>query len=589
MKKVILRIVILCLLLTGCGATMEVDTRVKVSLLSGEGFSVEQNGLWVEPGQDAVFRLRMNEGCALATADYDGSYDAELKDGFLELTLKKITYPTRVEISLTKAFSTITYEPNGGEGTSVVKTYDRTEHLRPNTENGQGMFSRKGYSLVSWNTEPDGSGIRVGLGSRVTVDQTLTLYAQWEPWTEEAAFTYSVDQYGKVTIKGYTGNHETIVIPERIAGYQVTTINMQAFRGCQAKHLVLPNTIDRIMDNAFQGANLETVVLYDNIRLISDDAFADCENLRTLYINAVEAPWGYDFRKESVYADKVDMLILAQGRKKMVFYGGCSTWYNLDGGMTDQTFGEEYAVVNMGLNGTINSEVQMQILSPYLEDGDILVHTLELTSKRQLLMDRSMNDGDDKLWCGLEYNYDLFSLVDLRTVQGALNSFKSYLDKKKTETSYQDFFLDQSGRRYMDEFGCIPFLRTETQAQLTDMVRLDGSYVNQEAMMLLDSYYSGWKDRGVTVYATYACVNMDAVPEDQKLNVQQMDDLVRDAFAQMEGAALISALQDYLYENADCFDTNYHLLTEAVRKNTAIWIRDLKNQMTADGLWEVGQ
>lgn len=589
MKKMILSIVILCLLLTGCGATMEVDTRVQVSLMLGEGFSVEQNGLWVEPGADAVFRLRINEGCTLAAADYEGPYSAQLKDGVLELTLKKITCPTRVEIALTKEFSTITYEPNGGPGEPVVKTYDRTEHLRPNTENGQAMFSRDGYALVCWNTEPDGSGIRVGLGSRVTVDQALTLYAQWAPWTEEAAFTYSVDQYGKVTIKGYTGNHETIVIPERIAGYPVTAINMQAFADCQAKHLVLPDTLDRIMANAFQGAALETVVLYDNIRLISDDAFAGCENLRTLYINAVEAPWGYDFRKESVYADKVDILILAQGQQKMVFYGGCSTWYNLDGVMADRAFGTKYTVINMGLNGTINSEVQMQIMGAYLETGDVLVHTLELTSQRQLLMDRTMNDGDDKLWCGLEYNYDLFALVDLRNVDGALNSFKSYLDKKKTETSYQDFYRDQDGQRYLDAFGCIPFQRTETKSQLTDMVRLDLSYVNQEAMALLDSYYSGWKDQGVTVYATYACVNMDAVPEDQRQNVRQMDELVRESFARMKGAALISTLSDFLYENTDCFDTNYHLLSEQVQANTAIWIRDLQERIVADGLWEVGR
>lgn len=589
MKKMILFVLMFALLLTGCGAEAAVDNRIQVSLMIRDGCSVEENGLWIEPGADAVFRLRMEEGCSLASTDYAGSYSAELKDGYLELTLKEVRRPVRVNLSLTKEYSTITYDPNGGEGDVVVKTYDRTEHLRPNTENGQEMFRREGHSLVSWNTEPDGSGIRVGLGSRVTVEDALTLYAQWMPWTEESAFEYRLTQYKNITISGYTGDHETIVIPEKIEGYPVTAITAGAFENCSASHLVLPHTMDRIAPDAFQGAALETVVLYDNIQVISDDVFSDCQRLQTLYINAVEAPWGYDYRKESVYADKVDMLIMAQGQKKMVFYGGCSVWYNLDGKMTDKVFGEEYTVLNMGLNGTINSEVQMQILNPYLEAGDVLVHTLELSSPWQLLIDRTMTDNDDKLWCGLEYNYDLFSLVDLRTVKGELDSLLKYLEKKKTETDYQDFYRDQSGHRYLDEFGCIPFRRTEGRDNLTDKVLLDLSYVNQDAMALLDQYYTAWQDRGITVYATYACLNMEAVPEDQRQNLQTMDGLIRDAYANMDGAVMISTLTDFLFENDDFYDTNYHLLTAQAQDNTTVWLRDLKAQMTADGLWEVGR
>ena len=589
MKKMILMLLILSLLLAGCGTDAAVDTRIQVSLMTLDGCTMENNGLWIQPGEDAVFRVKMAEGCTLAGTDYDGAYSARIRDGFLELRLKNVQYPVRVNLELTRKFSTITYDPNGGQGETVVKTYDRTNHLRPNTENGQGMFRREGYSLVCWNTEPDGSGVRVGLGSRVTVEDALTLYAQWEPWAEESAFRYMVSQYGTVTIQKYQGDHETLVIPERIEGYPVTTIYASAFENCAAREVILPCTLERIAPEAFRGAAVERVVLFDSVKTISDDVFADCDNLRTLYINAAEAPWGYDYRKESVYADKVDLLMLAQGRKKMVFYGGCSVWYNLDGAMASEAFGGEYTVLNMGLNGTINSEVQMQILSAYLEAGDVLVHTLELTSKPQLLMDRTMDEGDDKLWCGLEYNYDLFALVDLRTVKGELNSFQRYLDRKTSETSYQGVFRDQEGRPYLDAFGGIPFLRTETRENLTDMVQLDLSYVNQEAMALLDGYYTGWKDRGITVYATYACVNMDAVPEAQRENVSQMNQAVGAAFGKMTGAVMISALEDFLFVNGDFYDTNYHLLTQTARDNTALWIRDLQAQMIADGLWEVGK
>ena len=589
MKKMILMIVIFSLLLAGCGSAAAVDTRIQVTLMDREGCEAEENILWIQPGENAVFRVKMEEGTTLADTDYTGGYSARIRDGYLELTLKHVEYPVRVNLELTSKFATVVYEPNGGEGEVLVKTYDRTNHLRPNTENGQDLFSRKGHTLVCWNTAPDGSGTRVGLGSRVTVEETLTLYAQWEPWAEESAFTYRNNQYGGVTIQKYQGSHETLVIPERIAGRRVTDIAGGAFENCVAKQVILPRTMERLAPDAFKGAAMESVVLFDHVRTISDDAFSNCENLTTLYINALEAPWGIEFRKESVYADKVDLLIAARGRKKMVFYGGCSVWYNLDGPMADKVFGDEYAIINLGLNGTVNSEVQMQILSPYLEAGDVLVHALELSSPRQLLTERIMTDGDDKLWCGLEYNYDLFSVVDLRTVKGELNSLQRYLDQKKTETSYLDVYRDGEGRVYMDEFGCIPFHRTETRENLVDQVLLDLSYVNQKSMETLDSYYSAWRDRGITVYATYACVNMDAVPGEQKQNVEAMDALVHGAFAEMTGATLISHLPDFLFENGDFFDTNYHLLTAQTQDNTSVWLRDLKNAMMADGLWEVGQ
>lgn len=584
MKKILILLILMCLL-AGCGVESPVDTRIQVSLMNIDGCVAHENALWVTPGSDAVFTLEMAEGMALATADYTGGYVTQVKDGKVELTLQNVQRPVRVNLTLTSDYATITYDPNGAEGETVVKTYDKTYHKRPNTENGQALFARPGYTLVCWNTEPDGSGTRVGLGSRVTAEEPVTLYAQWLPWTDASQFTYRKTQYNTLTIVDYTGEDEILVIPERIDGYRVSIINGLAFEDCSAKQVILPSTLDRIAPDAFKNAALESAVIFDNLQQISDDTFSGCENLRTLYINAAEAPFGYDYRKESMYADKVDLLILAQGQRKMVFYGGCSTWYNLDGAMTDAMFGDTYTLINLALNGTVNAEIQMQILSPYLEAGDILVHPLELTSTKQLLIDLSMGSRDENIWCGLENNYDLFALVDLRTVTGELDSFLRYLEQKKSETDYRDVYRDQHDRLYLDEFGCIPFRRSQTQDILTDKVLLDESYVNQEAMERLDAHYTAWRDRGVSVYLTYACVNMDAVPEEQRQNVERMDSLLREAAERMNGATLISYLGDYLYENADCYDTNYHLLTAPMLENTALWLRDLTAAMEAAGEW----
>jgi hypothetical protein len=352
--------------------------------------------------------------------------------------------------------------------------------------------------------------------------------------------------------------------------------------------VVLHPNVDHVEPDAFRNASIATLTVFDNIQTISDDCFAGCSNLQTLYINAFEAPYGYEYRKESVYADKVDMLIEAQGKKKMVFYAGCSAWYNLDGAAVHKEFGTDYRIINMALNGTVNSEVQLQIMEPFLEPGDILIHTLELSSPQQMMTRTGMRDTDDKLWCGLEYNYDLFALVDLRQVPGVFDSWCAYLKMKTTVSEYSGNYFDDEGRNYLDKFGGIPFYRGTTAKKLADSVYLDPSIL-EKPLDRLGGWYRTFRDRGLQVYVSYACVNMDQVPEDQRGNVEEMDRLLKAALEAQDGPAVISDLRDYLYEQEDFFDTNYHLLTPETRENTALWLRDLKEQMIRDQLWQENQ
>jgi hypothetical protein len=195
-----------------------------------------------------------------------------------------------------------------------------------------------------------------------------------------------------------------------------------------------------------------------------------------------------------------------------------------------------------------------------------------------------MRDTDGRLWCGLEYNYDLFALVDLRQVPGAISSWCSYLSLKTTQSEYSGNYYDDEGRTYLDEYGCVSFYRGTTAKKLADKVFLDPSIL-EEPLDRLGAWYRRLRDSGLQVYLSYACVNMDQVPEDQRGNVEEMDRLLKAAIARQDGPVVISDLRDYLYEQNDFFDTNYHLLTTPTRENTALWIRDLKEQMIQDRLW----
>lgn len=586
MKRIILAALAALLLLAGCAPRGTADTRIQVSVRETPGITVANNGQLIQPGEDVTFLLESREGLAVVGADYEGDTFVSVEDGKYRLTLKNVRYPTRVEPKLTEHFQQIRFDPNGGTGSAVTIPVDTTNHLRPNTSTGVELFSRDGYSLVSWNTEPDGSAQRIGLGSRVGAgDDGLTLYAQWAQWSEAGDFTWEPAEQG-IRITGYHGSDAVVVIPETIDGRPVTAIAAGAFQKCTMTDVILPKSMETVEKGAFQNCSLQTLTLSDNIETISDASFSNCKKLKTLYINAVEKPYGTDFRRESCYADKVEMLIQAQGQKKVIFYSGCSAWYNLDAATMMPLMEQGYRLVNMGLNGLVNSAMQMQIMEHFLEPGDILVHTPELSSNTQLLNQPAMTAKDDnKLWCGLEYNYDLFTLADMRTLPGALDSFCAYLASKQSKADYSEIFMSD-GNVYCDEYGCIPFFRAETSSELPDRVYLDPTYFTSEGMGRLKGYYDRYQAKGVRIYVSYACTNMDDVPEEQKDNVGMMDDLFRKNITEMQGPVLISELDDYLFQNSDYYDTNYHLRSEPARNNTRNWLRDLQAQMVKDGLWE---
>lgn len=573
-RTVVFLLSLLCLLpLAGCNEEAP-RTDIQVCIQPPEEVTVENNGIFISPGEDAVFYLEMASGCSVSGVDYPGGYRTARRGGKVELTLEQVRFPTRVTLEVTRRYASVTYLPNGGTGEESTVTYDLTNHARPNTDTGVDLFFREGYTLTGWNTAADGSGERVGLGSRITpAPGGVTLYAQWERWTEEASFAWTVVEDGAV-ITGYRGADEHLIVPAQIGGQAVVGITAGAFEDCAAGRVVFPNTLRWVEDGAFRRCRASTLVLFDNIERIGDDAFTDCA-LRTLFINAVEAPYGYGYRKESCYADKVDLLILTQGERRLIGYGGCAMWYNLDGAMMAAAF-PTYTFVNLGLNGTVNSAVQMQIMGAFLGEGDVLFHTPELSSKYQLLGATEMGDNDVRLWCGLENNYDLFALVDLGNVSGVLDSLCHYLSVKDGRSSYYAVYQDGNRRTYLDRFGCASFYRGVSQEKLSDSVYLDPAYLTEAGMERLEAYYDWYASLGVAVFVSYPCVNLDAVPEGQRGNAALMDERFRKFIGGMDSAALVSSLEDYLYENADFYDTNYHLLTDPTIQNTAKWIFDLQ-------------
>ena len=92
---------------------------------------------------------------------------------------------------ITKSTKRYTFNANGGSG--IINPIAATVG-QPFEVPGKGHFVRQGYSLIEWNTQPDGSGNTYALGETVIPtaiqSNTITLYAQWQEVANEA-FAYA--------------------------------------------------------------------------------------------------------------------------------------------------------------------------------------------------------------------------------------------------------------------------------------------------------------------------------------------------------------------------------------------------------------
>lgn len=73
--------------------------------------------------------------------------------------------------------------------------------------------------------------------------------------TDVSNFKWTENSDGTLTITGYTGTDETVVIPSEIDGKKVKNIGGQSFDNCQTiKHVIISEGIININNKIFSGS-----------------------------------------------------------------------------------------------------------------------------------------------------------------------------------------------------------------------------------------------------------------------------------------------------------------------------------------------
>ena len=568
--------------LTACGRT-PAGERVHITVIHDDTVVCETYQT-VSRGQTAELALTLEEGYGFRGCDYIGEYTVTGYSDTVILRLYDVRYDVRLQVETGPLSEGILYDLNGGsfvdpreEGQAYLGFADLTHHLRANTDIATGRICRDGYTQTGWNTQPDGSGTAVGLGSRVTKEEgLLRLYAQWVPWTQADAFTYEPDVItpdpDDIVLTGYTGPKQSaqLVIPARIDGMTVVGLAEGFGAELDLETLVLPNTMVYVDRGAFTNTTIEEIYFFDNIESIYDKSFSS--GIQTVHINAVLEPRYAGNSDHAQFAEDMDRLILNADKKKMVFFAGCSMSYGLRSDLVEAAFDGEYVVCNMGVIGGTNASFQFDCIARYLGEGDVFIHAPEPMSEYQL-MDNIRSEV--RVFYCVEGNYDLLALADLSGTELLFNNFtefnKGRFQAEQTYT-YQDYNANYNA--YGDY--AVPRENSPEGTSFEIAACFLPDCVNTVSTGRLNEKYAAIEARGASALVSFAPINADAIPEEEQQTRSWLEFERRLRAGIREEFPVISQVEDYLFPGRLFYDEDYHLSDEGAALRTQRLITDIQ-------------
>ena len=232
----------------------------------------------------------------------------------------------------------------------------------------------------------------------------------------------------------------------------------------------------------------------------------------------------------------------------------------------------DYTVMDVGVIGSTPASVQLEIISRFISEGDLLIHAPEEQSRYQL-MDNW--EGEPRMFLMMEGNYDLLALADVSRIEHFFEAFCtfnrgraqlpacSYSDRLTCYNEYGDYIVE---RAMQDE---------DVNWHTNDTYDL--SYVNDASVSALCGYYDLFRSHGGDVLFSFAPHNYDSLSGSclSQKSWKAYEYRLREMLGGY-GYTVISKAEDYIYNGRYFFDNDYHLNDGGTVLRTSQLIRDLQ-------------
>ncbi len=303
-----------------------------------------------------------------------------------------------------------------------------------------GTFTRDGYVLIEYNTRADGMGEGYSLGSKFPMNtEDKVLYCIWAKADDAARFTYEDFTYARpsgitaantpgwnesgVRITSYSGNAETLVIPETLGGKPVIAIGSGAFSNCSAvKTLVFSKNLLLVEDGAFKNFSaLKTIYYADSIYDIGNAAIdaSGYETLKSFIVNATTPPRFSE--GDGAFARKFCRLLVNEGKPRIIMIAGSSARQGFSTPYLERMLDGAYVVINFGTTRTTHGFMYLEAMQHYLTDKDVVLYSPENSSYM-------MGEGTLywKTLRDMEGMYNVFRYIDISGYSNVLGAFSEY-------------------------------------------------------------------------------------------------------------------------------------------------------------------
>lgn len=478
-----------------------------------------------------------------------------------------------------------------------------------------GTFSRDGYVLKEYNTEPDGSGESYSLGSKFYIETKSArsvLYCIWEKVTPSEDFRYSTVTMPKpsaatyadrwytegVIIEGYTGVDKKVVIPEYINDLPVIAIKEGAFSYVPMNELVLSKNLQRVENNAFVGCMfLETVYFPNGLYEMYDEAldYASYDSLTNLIVNATVAPRNTT-TTDGGFAVKLSRLLAAEDEKKIIVISGSSSYQGLATEYMQALFENEYTVINFGTTRPRPGLFYLEALSHYTDEDDVFVYAPE--NSAYMMGEKTLTW---RFLYDLEGMNNLFRYVDISNYRDYFSSFTELNQTviyTKKPLRYEDIvkngytsggervWTDKNGdyqhpnrssyvgkASYVDTYYITYNERIKSTADglwndkdfqesnkdYTDKNNPTWTSINRpELVEQMNMAISKAKSSGASVYFGFAPADADKLVEEAKNTewLLEYDRLILDLYS-FDG--ILGSCMDYIFNHAYAYDCAFHV------------------------------